>query len=197
MDVVHSAKTLIGHALRPFHAGGEKLASNDQQISRAGGIEAFLDVESTAFEADGPIPRKYSGEGENVSPPLRWSAVPAGAKELVLICEDPDAPKAESYIHWVLCGLSAQQTSLPEGIPTTKSLTMLGGSRQGKNSAGKIGYTGPMPPVGHGAHHYHFQLFALSEPTGLSNSADRDELINAMSGHVLALGDLIGTYERT
>ena len=197
MDVIHSAKTLIGHALRPFHAGGEKLASNDQQISRAGGIEDFLDVESVVFEADGPIPRKYSGEGENVSPPLRWSGIPAGAKELVLICEDPDAPKAEPYIHWVLYGLSAQQTSLPEGIPATESLAMLGGFRQGRNSAGKIGYTGPMPPIGHGVHRYHFQLFALFEATGLSNHPDRDELIDAMSGHVLALGDLVGTYERT
>jgi len=196
MDMIHSAKTLIGHALRPFHAGGEKLASNDPQISRAGGIEAFLDVGSVAFEADGPIPRKYSGEGENVSPPLRWSGIPASAKELVLICEDPDAPKAEPFILWVLYGLSALQTSLPEGIPTTQSLAMLGGLMQGKNSAGKTGYTGPMPPIGHGTHHYHFQLFALSEPTGLSSSPSRDELINAMSGHVLALGDLIGTYER-
>jgi Raf kinase inhibitor-like YbhB/YbcL family protein len=196
MDVIHSAKTLIGHALRLFHAGGEKLASNDQQISRAGGIEAFLDVESLGFEADGPIPRKYSGEGENVSPPLRWSGIPASAKELVLICEDPDAPKVEPFIHWVLYGLSALQTSLPEGIPTRESLVMLGGLRQGKNSAGKVGYTGPMPPIGHGAHRYHFQLFALSEPTGPSDHPDRDELINAMSGHVLALGDLIGTYER-
>jgi Raf kinase inhibitor-like YbhB/YbcL family protein len=196
MDVIHSAKTLIGHALRPFHAGGEKLASNDQQISRAGGIEAFLDVESLDFEADGPIPRTYSAEGQNISPPIRWSDIPAGAKELVLICEDPDAPKAAPYIHWVLYGLSALQTSLPEGVPTTESVAMLGGFRQGRNSAGTIGYTGPMPPIGHGVHHYHFQLFALSEPTGLSNDPGRDELINAMSGHVLALGDLIGTYER-
>jgi Raf kinase inhibitor-like YbhB/YbcL family protein len=197
MDMIHSAKTLIGHALRPFHAGSEKLMSNDPKISRAGGIDAFADVESIAFESDGPIPRKYSAEGENLSPPLRWSSIPSGASELVLVCEDPDAPKTDPFIHWILFGLSAQQTCLPEGIPTTESPEMFGGIWQGKNSAGKLGYTGPMPPVGHGVHHYHFQLFALSEPTGLTNNLTRQELIDAMSGRVLALGDLVGTYERT
>jgi Raf kinase inhibitor-like YbhB/YbcL family protein len=197
MDVMHTAKTLIGHALRPFHAGSEKLVSNAPEISRAGGIEAFLDVESLAFEADGPIPRRYSSEGDSISPPLRWSGLPAGAKELVILCEDPDAPKAEPFIHWMVFGLPGQLTSLPEAIPATPSPAPLGGGRQGLNSAEKVGYFGPMPPVGHGVHHYHFQVFALSEPTGLSSDPDRRQLIEAMSGHVLAVGDLVGTYERT
>lgn len=196
MDVIHGAKNLVGHALRPFHAGGEKLVSNDPEISRVGGIKTFLNVESPAFEADGAIPRNYSGEGENLSPPLRWSNIPPSAKELVLLCEDPDAPKPTPFVHWVLYGLSSAVTSLPQGIPTTESVAMLGGFKQGKNSADKIGYTGPMPPVGHGVHHYHFQVFALSEQTGLSGNPDRDEIIRAMAGHVLAVGDLVGTYER-
>ncbi len=162
MDVIHSAKTLIGHALRPFHAGSEKLVSHDQKLSPH---EGSLAIQSEAFEADGLIPREYSGEGDNISPPIRWSGVPADARELVLICEDPDAPKPEPYIHWIIYGLSAQRMSLPQAVaPVEGPASLDAETRQGKNSAGRPGYTGPMPPPAHGVHHYHFQLFALDEP---------------------------------
>jgi Raf kinase inhibitor-like YbhB/YbcL family protein len=170
------------------------LISHDPRLTPRSG--ASLSIQSSAFEANGEIPRKYSGEGENLSPPLRWSGIPAETKELLLICEDPDAPKAEPFIHWVLYGLPPDRTRLPEGVPAMEALALIADARQGKNSAGEAGYVGPMPPVGHGVHHYHFQLFALDEPVRLENNPDRRDLAAAMSGHVLAVGELIGTYER-
>jgi len=148
------------------------------------------------YEAGGSIPRKYSGEGENVSPPLQWSGVPVATRELLLICEDPDAPRAEPFIHWILYGLPPERTSVPEAVPAAQIVASLDGARQGKNNAAKIGYMGPMPPLGHGIHHYHFQLFALDEPVRLGSEPGRHGLADAMSFQVLSAGELIGTYER-
>lgn len=191
MDAVHGVKSVVGHALRHFHAGSEKLVSYDAELT----APATISVESPAFEANGAIPRKYSAEGENVSPPLSWSGLPSQTRELLLICEDPDAPKTKPFIHWLLYGLSPERTELPEGIPTMDPLASMPDARQGQNSTGQVGYSGPMPPVGHGLHHYHFQLFALDEPVRFNYSPKREDVIAAMAGHVLATGDLVGTYE--
>ena len=192
MDVIHGVKLAVGHALRSVHAGSGKLASHEVQPT---GV-ASLFVASPAFCANGPIPRKYSAEGENVSPALYWSGLPEGTKEVLLICEDADAPRAKPYVHWTLYGLSSKLTGLPEDVPAMDPLVSIADARQGKNSAGQIGYAGPMPPVGHGEHHYHFQLFALDAPLQFEHEPDRDDLVAAISGHVLASGEVIGTYER-
>jgi Raf kinase inhibitor-like YbhB/YbcL family protein len=146
-----------------------------------------IQVTSTAFEHGAAMPKKYTGEGEDVSPPLAWDGVPDETKELVLICDDPDALKRR-WVHWVAYGIPAHWTYLPEDAKQ--------GFLQGRNSWPKKGYGGPMPPKGHGVHRYHFTLFALDTELGLEPGRGRDELLSAMSGHILAEGELIGTYER-
>ncbi len=145
-------------------------------------------IASTAFEADRPIPKQYTGEGPDVSPPLAWSGVPAPTKELALLCDDPDAPTSEPWVHWILCKLSPTLTGLKEGDK--------GGGVEGKNSFEKIGYGGPLPPRGDGMHHYHFKLYALDQALGVAAGLSKDQLLAAMKGHILAQGELIGTYER-
>jgi len=153
-----------------------------------------LTVTSSAFKHGEPIPRKYTGEGSDVSPPLSWTGMPEGTKEIALICDDPDAPIAEPWVHWVIYGLPHTCTGLGEGVAKKDKLG--DGSAQGRNSFGRIGYNGPMPPPGHGVHHYHFKLYALDRPTGLKPGATKKELLRAMEGHILAQGDLVGTYKR-
>ena len=146
-----------------------------------------LTVSSSAFANGEAIPRKYTGEGEDTSPPLSWEGAPEGTKSLVLICDDPDAPRAEPWVHWVLFNIPAGTTWLKE--------SSRGGS-EGKNSWGKPGYGGPMPPPGHGTHHYHFKVYALNSTLSLKAGAAKEEVLAAIEGHVLARGELVGTYER-
>jgi Raf kinase inhibitor-like YbhB/YbcL family protein len=150
--------------------------------------EALITVTSAAFGVGTAIPRRYTGEGEDVSPALAWSNAPEGTIEFALICDDPDAPRPEPWVHWVLYGIPSGTDSLAEG--TT------GVGTEGKNSWGTTGYGGPMPPPGHGVHHYFFTIYALDQPVVLEPGATKKELIEAMEGHILAEGKLIGTYER-
>src|SRR5690348_7136437 len=115
-------------------------------------------ITSDAFQNDKPIPTKYTGDGEDVSPALAWTGHPAGTKELALICDDPDAPRAEPWIHWVIYKLPPTLTGLPENVPKDKKLAQPGGALQGSNDFKKFGYGGPAPPRGHGVHHYRFHL---------------------------------------
>jgi len=147
---------------------------------------------STAFEANGPIPVKYSGHGEDVSPPLAWSGLPAGTKELALICDDPDAPRG-TWVHWVLARIPADATGLPEGASSMKTGASPAGMLDGVNSWGKAGYGGPMPPSG--THRYVFKLCALDTELALTGKVDKAALLKAMEGHVLAAGELIGTFK--
>ena len=158
-----------------------------------------MEVTSSAFVQGHPIPKKYTGEGADVSPPLAWSDIPAETKELVLICDDPDAPTNEPWVHWVLYKLPANTTNLPEGIPRKSRLKSPPGALQGKNSwppAEAIGYRGPMPPKGHGVHHYYFKLYALNIPLNLEPGLEKKAIVQAISDHIIAEGALMGTYER-
>ncbi len=150
--------------------------------------DIMITVTSSAFAAGERIPTEYTGEGEDVSPPLLWTGAPDGTVEFALICDDPDAPGPEPWVHWVLYGIPATTDSLAEGS------TDIG--LEGKTSWGTTGYGGPMPPPGHGTHHYHFRLYALDQPLELRAGATKSEVLSAMEGHVLARGELIGTYER-
>lgn len=152
-----------------------------------------ITVKSDAFANAQVIPRKYTGEGEDISPPLSWSAPPAGTKELALICDDPDAP-AGAWVHWVVYRIPADATSLPEGASAGKKNKLA--CTEGKTSWGTPGYQGPLPPKGHGTHHYHFRLYALDQPLSLKPNAAKADLLAAMKGHILAQGELMGTYER-
>lgn len=158
-----------------------------------------LEVTSEAFTSGAEIPKKYAEDGKDLSPPLHWNNAPAGTKEFALICDDPDAPTPEPWVHWVLYKIPANVHALPEGLSPEAQLKSPAGALQGLNSwrAGRtVGYRGPAPPRGHGTHHYHFRLYALNAPIALQAKADKKTLLKAMKGHVLAEGELVGTYER-
>ncbi|MBI4578189.1 MAG: YbhB/YbcL family Raf kinase inhibitor-like protein [Planctomycetes bacterium] len=155
-----------------------------------------MTIESSGFAAGQPIPRKFTGDGSNVSPPLTWTAGPSGTQEYALIVDDPDAPTPQPWVHWVLYKLPAHTTSLPEGVAPAERVASPGGALQGKNSWGRIGYGGPEPPRGHGVHHYHFKVYALDTSLELPPGIDKDRLLKAIEGHVLAQGELVGTYQR-
>ncbi|MEP0847943.1 MAG: YbhB/YbcL family Raf kinase inhibitor-like protein [Phycisphaerae bacterium] len=153
-------------------------------------------IESMAFKPNQPVPRKHTGDGEDVSPALSWHDAPAGVKEFALIVDDPDAPRPQPWVHWVIYKLAPTTTSLPEGVPATERLKSPAGALQGKNSWNTVGYRGPAPPPGHGVHHYHFKLYALDAPLDAPPGLEKDALLAKMKGHVLAEAELIGTYQR-
>jgi Raf kinase inhibitor-like YbhB/YbcL family protein len=151
-----------------------------------------MQLTSTAFSEGVTIPTKYTGDGQDLSPPLRWERIPEGTKSFALVCDDPDAPRG-IWVHWVVWNLPAGQTELPEGVATTA--TLLGDARQGKNDFGKIGYGGPAPPHGN-PHRYFFRLYALDRILELPAGATKAQLEQALKGHVLGSGQLMGMYSR-
>ncbi len=151
-----------------------------------------IDLTSPAFSEGETIPRQYTADGKNVSPALAWTDPPEGTQRFALICDDPDAPRG-TWVHWVLYNLPADARGLDEGVPPQGELPS--GARQGKNDFGKIGYGGPAPPRGK-PHRYFFRLYALDAPLDLAAGATRAQLQAALQGHVLAEGQLMGTYGR-
>lgn len=154
-----------------------------------------LTIQSTAFANHEPIPTRCTADGEDISPALTWSGLPEGTKELALICDDPDAPTPEPWVHWVLYKIRSTTPGLPENIAASETLWDLSGAVQGTNSWGRSGYGGPAPPAGL-IHHYHFKLYALDKALNLSPGLDKQHLLSAMEGHILAQGELVGTYQR-
>src|SRR5262245_30599126 len=153
---------------------------------------------STAFSTGQPIPAKFTGDGKDASPALAWSDPLAGTKEFALICDDPDAPTPQPWVHWLLYNIPGDFRSLAEGLPASGALQQPPGAKQGCNSWGQthLGYRGPAPPRGHGVHHYHFRLYALDALPNLKPGIDKLALVQAMQGHILDQGELIGTYQR-
>jgi Raf kinase inhibitor-like YbhB/YbcL family protein len=151
-----------------------------------------LTLTSPAFKDGQPIPQKFTCQGADVSPALQWTAAPPSTKSLVLICDDPDAP-AGTWVHWVLYNLPPRATGLPEGVPTAETLN--NGARQGVNDFKRLGYGGPCPPPG-GPHRYFFKLYAVAADVPLKPRATKAEVLRAIAGHVLAEGQLMGTYQR-
>jgi len=149
-------------------------------------------VTSTAFTEGQTIPEKHTCDAPDLSPPLSWTGVPQNARSLALICDDPDAPVG-TWAHWVLYGLPASATGLEEGIP--KNETLASGARQGRNDFKRIGYGGPCPPRG-APHRYFFRLYALDSQIPLAPGATKQELLEAIEGHVVAQGELMGRYQR-
>jgi Raf kinase inhibitor-like YbhB/YbcL family protein len=164
-----------------------------------GGKPMQFEVTSPAFQQNQPIPKKYTGEGEDVSPPINWKGLPEGTKELVLICDDPDAPTQEPWVHWVIYKIPASLGGLPEGVAKDARLKSPAGVLQGKNSwpnGQTIGYRGPMPPPGHGTHHYRFHVYALEANMVIEPGPDKKSVLSEIKDHVLGEGMLVGTYER-
>jgi Raf kinase inhibitor-like YbhB/YbcL family protein len=155
-------------------------------------VEAKLQLTSSSFDADGPIPAKYTCDGVGVSPALAWTEPPAGTQSFALVMDDPDVPK-KTVIHWLIYDMPPATRALPEGVPTKAKLP--DGSRQGKNDLGKIGYNGPCPERGGAAHHYFFKLYALDYMTGLKPKATGADVEKAIKGHILAQVELIARFQ--
>jgi len=155
--------------------------------------EVRMILTSTAFHDGERVPVRHTCEGDNVSPSLQWTGVPDSGKSLALICDDPDAPRG-TWVHWVLYNVPPTLHSLPEGVPAADTLN--NSSRHGIGSSGQLGYRGPCPPPGHGMHRYFFRLYALDIELDLASGADKGALLEAMEGHVLAMAQLMGTYNR-
>lgn len=152
-----------------------------------------MTITSPAFEPGGPIPKQYTCDGQDISPALNWQGVPDEARSLVLIVDDPDAPDPAApkmtWVHWVLYNLPPQTTGLPESVRELPA-----GTREGVNDWKRTGYGGPCPPIGR--HRYFFRLYALDTVLPDLGRPTRARLEEAMQGHVLAEGQLMGTYQR-
>jgi hypothetical protein len=151
-----------------------------------------MTLTTNAFTPGGTIPRKFTCEGPDISPALKWSGAPGGTQSYALIADDPDAPVG-TWVHWVLYDLPAGTVELAENVPKQEQLPS--GALQGRNDFRKIGYGGPCPPPGP-AHRYFFKLYALDTKLNLKPGATKAEVEKAMKGHVLAQAELMGKYGR-
>lgn len=147
-----------------------------------------LQITSPAFKNLEEIPKRFVSDGQNLSPPLEWNKVPEGAKELALLCFDPDAPYTYGYTHWVMYGIPPEVTNIAEG-EGKKAFT------EGMNSGGEQGYSGPAPPLGNGPHHYYFWLYALDTKLNLQPGLTREQLLDAIDDHIIEQARHVGIYE--
>jgi hypothetical protein len=153
-------------------------------------IVAF-ELASPAFDHEGTLPPRYSCDGDNESPPIRWNDEPEGTESFALIMDDPDAP-GRTFVHWVIYNLPPLAHSLETGVNGDADLPEP--ATHGENSRGDTGYTGPCPPGG--THRYFFKLYALDMELDLDPGATKQELLDAMDGHVLGQAELMGRYQR-
>lgn len=150
-------------------------------------LSTQVELRSSAFNDHTLIPDRYSYSGGNMSPPLEWGGIPDGTRELVLLCEDPDAPNG-TFVHWVVTGIAPGSTGIDEGESP--------GGSAGRNGFGELGWGGPQPPVGDEPHRYFFRLCAVDEPLGLIEAPGAERVHAAMEGHVISSGNLVGLFGR-
>jgi len=150
-----------------------------------------IKLTSSAFAPGGVIPRRFTCDGPDLSPPLEWKVEGEAILTFALVCDDPDPPSG-NWVHWVIYNIAGNVRELAEGIPTQNVLA--NGTRQGTNDFRKIGYGGPCPPGG--IHRYFFRMYALDAALELEAGANRNQLLAAIKGHILAEGELMGKYLR-
>lgn len=193
--LVSSALTVA--SLAAACGGGERDSppgeGDDEPRIRTREVEMSLQVTSDAFSQGSEIPTRHTCDGADVSPLLRISGAPEETESLAVVADDPDAP-GTTWVHWVIYDIPPDATELPEDIPAEGQV--VDGARQGQNDFGNLGYGGPCPPPG-GAHRYFFKVYALDARLGLPAGATKEELLEAMEGHVAAEGELVGTYRRS
>ncbi|HSB80160.1 MAG TPA: YbhB/YbcL family Raf kinase inhibitor-like protein [Candidatus Methylomirabilis sp.] len=161
-------------------------------IVGAGRAAVAMDLQSPAFSLGGEIPMKYTCDGADLSPPLRWSGPPAKTRGFALITDDPDAPGG-TWVHWVLYGIAASVRELPEGVQARETVADIG--IQGVNDFRKLGYGGPCPPRGT-PHRYYFTLYALDVELSFPPRKTKAEILKAMQGHILGQAQATGLYKR-
>ena len=181
------ASWLVGS---PALAGGQVVSA----APAIAAVPATLQVSVGGVGADGLLDTEYSGYGRNISPPVSWSAPPPRTRALALIVEDPDASGPTPVVHWLAWNLPAGQRDLGRAVRNVGDVLRPAGMRQGRNSHGGIGFTGPHPPIGDPPHAYHVQVFALDRPLGLGAGADRDALARALAGRAIARGEAVVRY---
>ncbi len=175
--------------LAPVASCGSSALSSHR---RADPAPSGFRIASTAFSEGEFIPSRFTCNGEDISPALRWTAPPNGTRSFILIVEDPDAPGGV-WTHWVVYNLPAQARAMPENVPMQETLPT--GGLQGLNSFGHIGYGGPCPPPGN-PHHYFFRLYALDTTLSLKAGASKAEVLGAAKGHFLGEAQLMGRFKR-
>lgn len=161
------------------------------------GPAATLTVTSPTLTAGQPIPKQHSADGENTSPAFAWTGAPATTKSFALICDDPDVPMPQPFVHWVIYNIPGTATGLPANIPIDPAAAMpaeIAGATQGPSGFRRPIYRGPAPPPGK-VHNYHFTVFAL-DVAGLPAGLTKAQLVEAMAGHIVGQGELVATYER-
>ena len=184
MSITHEVSASAGHAIQGIRAGEAKLAWHEVAEPLAPSIE----VTSIAFEPNGALPISCTVDGVGAAPPLSLGSVPPRARSLAIVCEDPDAPFLSPYVHWLVYGIPPETAAIDAQTQHQHRL--------GENGKSENGFAPAAPPAGHGVHHYHFQVFALDAPIELGQGAERDALLEQLKGHVIAWGELVGTYER-
>ena len=155
-------------------------------------------VESPAMTTGETMPRVYTPDGKNLSPPITWRNLPAGTREIAVLCSDFGAGNPPPWVHWIIYSIPGTATGLPEGLPILDDTPMpaeLAGAIQGLNGWRRPYYRGPAPPAGT-PHLYHFTVYALDQELGLEPDLDREDLLRAMEGHIIGQGELVPVYER-
>lgn len=184
MGIAHEVSVAAGHVMQGVRAGAGKLGAHHL----AEGMAATIEVHSIAFEPDAYLPISCTVDGVGAPPPLHWENIPERTQSMVVVCEDPDAPAIEPFLHWLVYGI-------PPDIDSVDAQSQHDW-HAAENGRSEVGFTPAAPPPGHGLHHYHFQVFALDVPMALQTGAERREVFEVMTGHVLAWGELVGTYQR-
>ncbi len=151
-----------------------------------------LIILSSSFENEGSIPGRYTCEGEDISPEIRWQDIPGGVKSLALICDDPDAPGGD-FVHWVVFNIPPESNGLPEAVTVSDIQNI--GAISGVTHYGRSGYGGPCPPRG-STHHYHFKLYGLDIILEEEENMTKYNLLKKMEGHIIAKGEIVGLFER-
>lgn len=194
LPLLAAASLLLAGTSVPRASSAQDSRANMTPV-KLGAPAASMKVTSKTFATDAAIPEKHSGYSQSVSPDLQWSGAPPTTRTFALVMEDPDAKAMapEPFVHWIAYNIPALTMSLPEGVPTAADIK---GGMQGVNGTKANGYFGPRPPAGDPPHHYHFQVFALDAELPLKAGANKAALIDAMKGHVVGWGELVGTYKR-
>ena len=197
LDLMHSGHPLFSAPLRgvtlmwQIPAGSVCRNAQFRGGTQMGFALSEMELASAAFQQGGSIAKKHTGEGEDVSPPLSWSNAPEETRSFALFCHDPDAPLVTpgtyGFVHWVLYNIPASVTQLDEGEKNYTS---------GFNSFGRAGYGGPMPPEGHGIHHYFFCILALDAETNLEPGLSMEDLLKEIEPGLIGMNRLVGTYSR-
>jgi hypothetical protein len=191
MNLVRDIVSVVGRALRPARAGTARLVAARLAVRPPRSMR----VTSQDFEGEGPLPERCTAGGDNATPSLAWEGVPPIAREMVIVCEDADAPLGRPFVHWIAYRIPPELGELAAGLPAANAVLGGPGIKQGINGRRRIGYDGPAPPRGHGKHRYYFQVFALREPIEFGEPPDREALFERLRDNVVGYGEIVGTYE--